>query len=198
MPGVDERLKTYGLSAGRVALEDVTVRSGEIMTLNSKSRVGHYENLETNSFKTLKSWIGVRNETVKENPHIMERASMNVSVPGNLKPMMRQPATGRSVVMPNRVLLSMKQQVKPLAAQYLYGNSATLQKAEMILESIWKKINIGIYLLQTIEVQAGAVLDIGTDIQVLWASRLKIHDGGLVRIHLGNTFKLDVDVLEKV
>ncbi|MCP4647327.1 MAG: hypothetical protein GY852_06270, partial [bacterium] len=151
---------------------------------------------------TLKSWIGVRDEIVRENPHLMERAAMRVAIPANLKPMMRPVSRGRAVAMPQRlnqrILPSFKQKAKPVAAQYLFGDSARFQQAESFLEKIWSKIDIGIFLLKTIEVHAGAVLEIGTDIQVLWASKLKIHDGGLVRISLGNTFKLDVDVLERV
>ncbi|MDD4051729.1 MAG: hypothetical protein PHR28_07525 [candidate division Zixibacteria bacterium] len=198
MPTTEERLKVYGLKEAEVDLKDLTVRAGQTVVIGKRGTVGQFKALSTKSFVTLKEWIGVSDKHVKENPHLAARPSAKAEVPHRLIPMMAASARPGGLGAAAKFTPVVMKDMKVLAHRFVFGDSTIIHTAAELLQQAYGKIDLGAILFLTIEVQSGGVLEIDPDVHILWAHKLKIHDGGKIKVHLGNTFKLDVNVLEKV
>lgn len=200
MRTLEERLRVYGFRPSDVQLKNLVVQQGQTTKLN-KDLQGFTSKELTPTWPGLKQIVGISDEMVQNHPHLGTMRSLRPAIPHHLLDFVVPATPGGGKIPPSLPKKFTMQQIKDartVAVKYVFGDSSKLGYAEPFLNKSHPHIRYWTMFFDTIEVYPSATLEIDRLVSFVFAKKIKIHTGGKVLVHLGNIFKLDVDVIEKI
>lgn len=174
-----ERLKAYPVSRDDVHSERVVVPPKMTLRIDARDKAKGVVPLRPSSIDDVKSWIGTRDEVVRQ-------GCIEYECPPNLTVSAEPAAVGDMTPEARNALWQLGQ-------AYVYGDSERVKNYKTMFEPLLSKAVItGIFILPDIDVYG--TLELGASIKVLWANKIRIWPGGLVRL-TGNA-KIDAFQIE--
>ena len=173
-PGLDERLKVYGLSPDQVQLENLTLGEGECFHLTQRADSRFGKAARQVPFKTvadLKSLIGVPDSVVQQYCRCRFEPDLSETVPPGFKSI-------------NETTPAQRETLRLAAKEYVHGNSESVIHYESALNqgvSIVNRSFITIFLFQDIIVERNATLTLDASVNVVFANKILVKLGGKIR-----------------
>lgn len=167
-----KRLALYGISWDKLLPSGLSVPPGTKLRLSTdrgRRKDTGYSYLTPKTIDDVKRWIGVADEVAARKP-CASLCPSNVTIV-------------KSVSDLRNLSAAEMRGMYALGREYVHGDSRRLSVYRPILDALLiDAVIIGVFLREDIDVYSGSVLEIGSDVRVLWARNIRIWHGGTIRI----------------
>lgn len=177
--GEEGRARIYGLQPADLLDHSLVVGPGKYVRLSGEGGESDHQafvRLVPKNLDDVKRWIGVPDE-------LGTKRVCGCGLPSGFQ--------GVASAAEFRELgATMRRTIHELAYEYVHGDSRRVAAYKPVLDHILDRAVItGVFLRQDIDIHKGAVLEVGSNIKILFARHIRIWKGGLLKI-IGGT-KID-------